>query len=669
MGRIRSVLIANRGEIACRIIRTARDMGIDTVAVFADDDAEAPYVHLADRAAHLPGSTARDTYLNQEQVLAAAVRSGADAVHPGYGFLSEEHTFARRCEEQGLMFIGPHSRVLEQMALKDAAKEIAVRAGVPVLPGAAVGGDDETAWAGQVAEVGYPMIVKAVAGGGGRGMHVVGSEAELAEAVRTARREAGNLFGSNEVIVERYLPAPRHIEVQMLADSHGGAVYLYERECSIQRRHQKVIEEAPSPSVDEPLRRRMGASAVDLVRSLGYLGVGTAEFLLDDSAADPEFFFLEMNTRLQVEHPVTEEITGLDLVRLQFEMAAGAPLPFGQDDLTIRGHAIEARLYAEDPAEGFVSRPGELLDYGHEECAGVRYEDGVPTGPSTVSPRFDPMISKVVAWGGSREEAVGRLSGALRRMTVHGIPTNRDFLLAVLGSAPFLAGETRTDFVEVNADLTTPTVRGPDEHLAALIAVTSLGNVSRSAVPFARPGFRILPEVWSPAKRYESAGRSGDVVVVRHRFEGPSGALRLRLRVDDDEQVYGIRHVTDSSARVMHDGLETRYAVARYDDGSIWVNDALRQSGWRIRAAAGSTGAKGGTSGEVSSTLPGTVVAVRVDAGQRVEEGDVLLVVEAMKMEHPIVAPRRGTVRPVVGVGEFVQAGVVLAHVEEDDPA
>jgi len=375
--QIRTLLVANRGEIARRVIRTARAMGIGTVAIYSEPDAGSPHVTDADRAVPLRGATAAETYLDVTKVLDAAQRARADAVHPGYGFLSENAEFAEACAVAGLLFVGPDPRTMREMGLKDRAKAIARAAGVPVLPDAAVPGDDPAAWLAAAQGVGYPLLVKATAGGGGKGMRRVSGAADLVDAVEGARREAASSFGNATVFLERYLTTPRHIEIQVFGDQHGSALHLLERECSVQRRHQKVLEEAPSPAVDEAVRASMGQTAVALVRELGYVGAGTVEYLLDDSGPDPEFFFLEMNTRLQVEHPVTEQVLGLDLVRLQLEVAMGLPLQLRQDDVVPRGHAIEVRLYAEDTARDFLPTPGALLGYDHVDLPGLRYEDGV----------------------------------------------------------------------------------------------------------------------------------------------------------------------------------------------------------------------------------------------------------------------------------------------------
>jgi propionyl-CoA carboxylase alpha chain len=450
---IHTLLIANRGEIARRIIRTAREMGIRTVAVFSDPDRLAPHVLEADVAVPLGGLTAADSYMNRDELLKAADWQGADAIHPGYGFLSENAAFARTVVASGRVWVGPPPDVIATMGDKIVAKQAAADSGLPTLPSAVLAPDERSRWPEQVAEIGYPVMIKAAAGGGGRGMRLVDGPDALSEAVDAAEREAIAIVDDRRLFAELYLVAARHIEVQVIADIHGTVVHLGERECSIQRRHQKIIEEAPSTAITPALRARLGEAAVELATTIGYTGAGTVEFLLDDSAGRPsgdassdDFYFLEMNTRLQVEHAVTEAICGLDLVRLQLLVAMGEPLGFEQEDLTFEGHAIEARLYAEDPARGWMPSTGTIHRWRRGTTPAVRYDDGVVTG-SIVSPYYDPMLAKVIAHAPTRREAAGRLSRSLREMQIHGVTTNRDYLVEVLRDADFLDGDTHTDFV------------------------------------------------------------------------------------------------------------------------------------------------------------------------------------------------------------------------------
>jgi len=458
---LRSILVANRGEIARRVFRTAHSMGMRCVAVFVDADADAPFVADADEAVRLA-----DSYLDGEAIIAAALATGADAIHPGYGFLAENAGFAAAVEAAGLVWVGPTPDVISSMGDKLAAKEAALAAGVPTLPSS----DDPTA----DDEVGYPILVKAAVGGGGKGMHLVERPEDLAEAVATAQREAASSFGDDRVFLERYVARSRHIEIQILGDAHGALVHLGERECSIQRRHQKIIEESPAAVLDPARRDAMGESALQLARGIGYRSAGTVEFLVDDATG--EFFFLEVNTRLQVEHPVTEEVTGIDLVREQLRVAAGEPLGYGQDDICFSGHAVEARLYAEDPSAGFLPATGTLVAWQPADEPSVRWDTGVEEG-SHVGVDFDPMLAKVVAHGPTRSEAAGRLALALERMHLGGVTTNRDFLVATLRHEAFLAGDTTTDFIERNAPAMGRTVAAATTHQLAIAAAMWLqGN-------------------------------------------------------------------------------------------------------------------------------------------------------------------------------------------------
>ncbi|MCP9487800.1 MAG: ATP-grasp domain-containing protein [Gaiellaceae bacterium MAG52_C11] len=655
---IRTLLVANRGEIACRVIRTAREMGIRTVAVHSDPDAGALHVRAGDVAVALGGSTSGESYLDQAKILAAAERAGADAIHPGYGFLAENAAFAEACAAAGIVFVGPSPEAIRTMGLKDLAKARAREAGVPVLEDAEIAGDDRDEWLAAAEPVGYPLLVKATAGGGGRGMRLVTEAGELADAVEGARREAGGAFGNADVFLERYLQVPRHIEIQVFGDSHGNVVHLLERECSIQRRHQKVIEECPSPAVDPELRERMGETAVALARSLGYVGAGTVEYLLDDSG---DFFFLEMNTRLQVEHPVTEEVTGLDLVRLQLLVAQGEPLPFEQADVVASGHAIEARLYAESPAGGFSPTFGTMWRYEHASVPRIRYEDGIDSG-SEVTTFYDPLLAKVVAHAPGRVEAAGRLALALRGMRLHGPCTNRDFLAAVLDGADFLAGETRTDFVDAHPELVEPGSRTPLLfHLAAAVAVSA--HRRRATAPVAGhapPGWRLLPG--SPGRR--ATWREGDGESLELEYRLAASRLTLALEGETHEVVLG--ELGADGARVRHDGIERRCEVAVGPDGSVWVNDSETQSVWRQQPRLPETD-EAVVSGNPVASIPGTVVAVHVAVGDRVESGQTLVVLEAMKMEHGSVAAAAGVVEAIhVEVGQYVEAHAKLVTLSQD---
>src|SRR4051794_4121001 len=520
---IRSLLVANRGEIARRVFRTAREMGITTVAVFSDPDADAPFVREADVAVRLSGASPADTYLRGDLVVEAALRAGADAVHPGYGFLSENAGFAQSVVDAGLTWVGPPPSAIEAMGSKLGAKEMMRAAGVPTLP-----------WATDVsgaADVGFPLLVKASAGGGGRGMRIVRSAAELEDAVSGAAREAGSAFGDATVFLERYLEAPRHVEIQVFADSHGNVVSMFERECSIQRRHQKIVEESPSPAVDDSLRMRMGAAAVAAARAVGYVGAGTVEFVLDEKS---EFSFLEMNTRLQVEHPVTELVTGLDLVRLQLLVADGHPLPPEALTPTMSGHAIEVRLYAEDATRGFLPVTGRLSRFDIPTLGGVRVDSGVESG-SVVSPHYDPMLAKAIAHAPTRSEAAGALGNALARARIHGTTTNRDLLVAILRDEEFLAGDTDTAYLERHdpAVLGASPVGEGDRIVHAVAATLAVQAAHRHAAGV----LAALPSGWrnNPSQRQHLTllpVAGGAPVEVAYLF-GRNGSIAVAVNGDD----------------------------------------------------------------------------------------------------------------------------------------
>ncbi len=440
------ILIANRGEIARRIIIACRELGIATAAIYADPDANAPYVGMADERYHLPGTAVTDTYLNRAAIIDIAKKAGAQAIHPGYGFLSENAQFARDCAEAGLVFIGPSPDAIEKMGSKAEAREIARQAGVPVVPGVDGAGMSVDALQTAVADMPYPLLIKASAGGGGKGMRVVWEPAEFADAVRAARREAGSAFGDDRVLVERFFTAIHHVEIQVLADEHGQVLHLFERECSVQRRHQKIIEESPSPTIggNEVLRKHMADAAVSLARAVGYTNAGTVEFIV---TADGEFYFLEMNTRLQVEHPVTELVTGVDLAQWQIRVAAGEKLPFTQADLRQRGHAIECRVYAEDPAAGFLPSIGEIALWQSPAGPGVRVDSGIETG-TAVTPYYDPMMAKIITWGANRQEAITKMERALRDTVALGVTTNIPYLLDILQESHFQQGQTPTNYLD-----------------------------------------------------------------------------------------------------------------------------------------------------------------------------------------------------------------------------
>ena len=686
------LLVANRGEIAARVLRTARAMGIATVATFSDPDRDAPFVALADEAVPLGGAAPADSYLRAEAILDAAEATGADAVHPGYGFLAERAEFAAGCRKRGLLFVGPPPEVLAVVGDKLEARRAAAGAGVPVLPGVspAGAGGGEPAAAGE--RVGFPLLVKAVHGGGGIGMRVVRDPAELPAAVAAARRQADAAFGSDEVFLERWLEAPRHVEVQLLADAGGRVAQLFERECSVQRRHQKLVEEAPSPAVGPALRRRLGEAALAVARAVDYVGAGTVEFLV----LGEEFWFLEVNARIQVEHPVTEAITGLDLVRLQLLIAAGEPLPPEVSGAEPRGHAIEARLYAEDPATGFLPQAGVLHRF--RVGPGVRVDAGVADG-SVVGVHYDPLLAKVVAHAPTRAEAARTLAAALAAARIHGIVSNRDLLVGVLRSEAFLAGETDTAFLERHPPAELAAAGGSAGPLAtrlhaaaAALAAQARRRTTAGVYPAVPSGWRNNP---SQLQRADLSPGPGATVSVGYRFDR-TGALEALEVAGDPLAGARLWRCTPDLADLEVDGVRRRFEVHLLGD-TAWVDSPLGhselrersqdpdppvgaapvglwtagspESGDRLRSPTGGpdTGGRGpGRPGVAVSPLPGVVRRVAVRAGDRVGAGAVLVVVEAMKTEHRIAAARAGTVRRVlVAEGHEVAAGAAVVELEE----
>ena len=658
---MRKILIANRGEIARRVLRTCHDMGYATVAVFSAADAGAAYVGEADEAVALGGSAASESYLNIDAVVGAAARSGADALHPGYGFLSENAALARRCAAAGLTFIGPSPEVLAAMGSKLEAKRRMEAARVPVLASVAVAeGDDPARLREVAAALGYPLLVKASAGGGGRGMRIVGAVDQLAAALAAARSEAVAAFGDGTLYLERYLENARHVEVQIFGDAHGNVVHLYERECSVQRRHQKIIEEAPCPALGDEQREALCAAAVRAGREVGYRGAGTVEFMV---AADASFYFLEINARLQVEHPVTECITGLDLVRWQLEVAEGGALP-AQDEIPARrGHAIECRLYAEDPRRDFAPVSGTLQRFAVPLGAGVRVDAGVADG-STVGVHYDAMLAKVIAHAASRTEALRRACRALAAARIHGLQTNRELLVGILSHPRFLAGEVDTHFLVRHAPvaLVEAAVAGRDIGACALAAALAAQAERRgaAAVLAALPsGFRN-----NPAHPQEvSFAVEGDVVAVEYRWQRDG----LEARIDGTARTgLRVRACSPDAVDLEEDGLLRRYEVHRVGD-RCYVDTA--GSACELRELPRfPLAAELEVAGSLTAPMPAVVRRVLVAAGDRVERGQVLLVLEAMKMEQPVLAPGGGIVRQVsVAEGAQVEAGQILALLDSDD--
>jgi 3-methylcrotonyl-CoA carboxylase alpha subunit len=652
---MKRLLVANRGEIARRVFRTARAMGIETVAVYSEPDAGAPFVRDADIAIPLRGATSAETYLDVEQILDAVRRSGADAVHPGYGFLSENAGFAEQMMAAGVTWIGPTPESIRAMALKVEAKRLAASAGVPLVPGAELGEGVDAAAA--ATEVGYPLLVKASAGGGGKGMRIVERPEDLTEALESARREAQASFGDATVFLERYLTESRHVEVQVFGDTHGTVVHLGERECSIQRRHQKIVEESPSPGLAPHLAEPMYAAATSLARSIGYVGAGTVEFIVAGEGETQEFYFLEMNTRLQVEHPVTEMVTGLDLVEWQIRVARGESLPRSQEDIAPCGHAIEVRLYAEDPSRGYLPNTGTLECF--ETPEGLRVDSGVESG-SVVSAFYDPMLAKVIAHAADRPTATAVLARGLRSSRIHGLVTNRESLVAILQSERFVSGDTTTAFLDYEPATLAPEIPAAvlDRHLTAIAAQ---GGDEVAGVP---RGWRNVPSVPELIGVTPLGAEDGPTIAYRETRDGlsinvvPAG---VDAHLDDGRQV-GLAsvHVTGSRVTVMLDGVRASHDVAAYAE-LLCVDDGLWSTQWRIRPRFPDLEAGASAAGP-STPVPGTVTVVEVSPGDRVTAGQTLVVLEAMKMEHRITADTDAIVSEVlVEPGQSVDAHQVVA--------
>ncbi len=641
------VLIANRGEIALRIMRTARRLGLGVVAVYSDADRVARHVREADSAVRIGGALPAQSYLDIAAIIAAAKASGADAVHPGYGFLAENEDFAAACREAGLVFIGPSPEAIEAMGNKAGAKEIMARAGVPVVPGYQGEDQGDAAMLREARRIGFPVMIKAVAGGGGRGMRLVTDEADFADALRGARSEARAAFGDSTVILERAIENPRHIEIQVFGDCYGNAIHLGERDCSVQRRHQKLIEEAPSPAVSPELRARMGAVAVAAVKALRYEGAGTLEFLLDASGA---FYFMEMNTRLQVEHPVTEAISGLDLVELQLRVARGEALPVRQEDVEFKGHAIEVRLCSEDAGHDFIPQSGTMLRWQMPD--GIRAEHGLESG-SDISPFYDSMIAKLVSHGGSREEARGKLICALEQAVAFGVTTNQAFLAACLRHPVFAAGQATTAFIEQNrSELLATRDIAPDVALAAVLLYVT----SRYAKLFR--GGRSLAAAFPLPYRLEMDGRVHDVEVMRER----DGSYVV---TDGAEQRFDIDEIGREVIRFRHNGVMEHAAFLRDRDRLFFLYRGRPCTLRDATLAPPQSAAASGGDGKVRATMNGRVVAVLVKQGDRVAAGQPVMTLEAMKMEHVHTAGIAGTISAIdVTEGEQVTTGKIVAEIE-----
>ncbi|MGW4101029.1 acetyl-CoA carboxylase biotin carboxylase subunit [Mycobacterium sp. NPDC004974] len=653
-----TVLVANRGEIAVRVIRTLRTMGIRSVAVFSDADAAARHVLEADVAVHIGPAAARQSYLNIDAVVAAAQRTGAQAVHPGYGFLSENAEFAAALQAAGIAFIGPPASAIATMGDKIAAKAAVSAFGVPVVPGISRPGlTDEDLIAG-APEVGFPVLVKPSAGGGGKGMRVVEQAADLPAALTSARREAAAAFGDDTLFLERFVLRPRHIEVQVLADGHGNVIHLGERECSLQRRHQKVIEEAPSPLLDPATRARIGQAACDTARSVDYTGAGTVEFIVSADAPD-EFFFMEMNTRLQVEHPVTEMVTGVDLVEQQVRIAAGDKLAIGQDDIVMTGHAVEARVYAEDPANSFLPTGGPVLGLREPSGPGVRVDSGLAAG-TVVGSDYDPMLSKVIAHGADRTAALHKLDRALADTAVLGLTTNTEFLRFLLADPDVAAGRLDTGLLDRRAPDFAPQALG-DAELIAAAAYQWISNwVQAGDELWARPtGWRVGER--APAAFRLRAGERTDHVYLTGV---PS---RATASVENGETHTLSAAFAGDQFTVTLDGMRTEYLVATQLSGGVgqlWLSGGGRSYVVEeVREAPVRPDDEHSGDAELVSPMPGSVVAVGVAGGAEVTAGTTVVTVEAMKMEHALTAPIDGVAELLVAVGDQVKVGQPLARI------
>ncbi len=661
MGSLNKILVANRGEIAVRVIRTAKALGFRTVAVYSKVDASALHVQVADQAVCIGAAPVGESYLVAEKLIDAARRTGADAVHPGYGFLSENAEFARGCAEAGITFIGPTAEAIELMGSKRLSKLAMIEAGVHCIPGYQDSDQSDERLISEARRIGFPLMIKASAGGGGRGMRLVWSESEFAENIMTARSEAQTAFGNGEMILERALIEPRHIEIQVFADRQGNAVYLGERDCSIQRRHQKVVEEAPSPFVDQALRQRMGEAAVDAAQACNYIGAGTVEFLVD---ADQNFYFLEMNTRLQVEHPVTELITGQDLVAWQLKVAAGETLPLRQQEITLTGHAMEVRLYAEDPRNNFMPQTGKVLRWEPPQTKGVRSDAGIREG-QPISPHYDPMLAKLISYGGSREEARRRLACAVEDTLLLGVNNNKRFLANILRQETFVTGDATTAFIEkhfgedpsINA--APPSIRTLGLAAILIYALSGrrnnhspnlLGWRNGAALPW---HYTLLHE----GEKYQLTlieDRRDDRI--RYAVEAADGSICLEvLDLDDRQCAYVDNGVRETVNYIYHDDclyLDAEFGNACFEN---------------ITHAAADAGDAAG-SGSITASMDGAIVDVLVNEGDAVERGQTLVVLEAMKMEHQLKADTAGVIKTIaVQAGDQVRIRQLLVDITIDE--
>lgn len=667
MNNFNSILIANRGEIACRVIRTAKKLGYRTVAVYSDADAGAPHVKLADDAVRIGSGPVGESYLVPELILQAAASSGAESIHPGYGFLSENAAFAEAVESAGLVFIGPTREAIDVMGNKAESKRRMIEAGVPCVPGYEGHDQSDKTLIAEGLKIDLPLMVKAAAGGGGRGMRLVHDQADLANAIKLARAEAEGAFGSGELILEKAIIEPRHVEIQVFADTFGNTVHLGERDCSVQRRHQKVIEEAPCPIMTPELREKMGQSAIDAAKSVSYRGAGTVEFLLDDSGF---FYFLEMNTRLQVEHPVTELITGLDLVALQISVAQGEPLDFSQADLDLEGHAIEVRLYTEDPSQDFLPASGPVDLWAPASGVGVRIDDGISTGQA-ISPFYDPMVAKVIGYGPTREAARLRLIGALKETVLFGTPSNKDFLIQCLEKQSFIDGAATTAFIGEEfsaADLDVAPVSFSDSAVAATLelCLENKAHFQRSLLVSCELKNWTIASAMVSRKQYQFVGITHDLSI--SPINSSADTYHVADTAAEQSAVIQVISMQDNKAVVLFDGVKLVAQFMQRQRGQMYCSIQGRGAFFKdlIILDGVVDDAEGG--GRVIAPMHGLLLEVMVSAGDDVVKGQTLAVLEAMKMHYEILAEVDGTVEEVSAVaGSQVAVDDVLIEIKEKD--